>query len=90
MLCYVRACPSSSDYNLLLWQAFAGPPPSLPKKGDLVVYFPQGHLEYSAPAPAPVSEAPPTFDLKPEIICRVADVRLLVSSPFFFFPFFTF
>ncbi|KAK9192256.1 hypothetical protein WN943_020872 [Citrus x changshan-huyou] len=81
MLCYVRACPSS-DYNLLLWQAFAGPPPSLPKKGDLVVYFPQGHLEYSAPAPTPasVSKAPPTFYLKPEIICRVADVRYLVSK----------
>ncbi|XP_006482934.1 auxin response factor 3-like isoform X1 [Citrus sinensis] len=77
-LIFTEISDKDDDYNLLLWQAFAGPPPSLPKKGDLVVYFPQGHLEYSAPAS--VSKAPPTFDLKPEIICRVADVRYLVSK----------
>lgn len=79
-LIFTEISDKDDDYNLLLWQAFVGPPPSLPKKGDLVVYFPQGHLDYSAPAPAPVSEAPPTFDLKPEIICRVVDVQLLVSK----------
>nr|BAJ14105.1 auxin response factor 3 [Juncus prismatocarpus subsp. leschenaultii] len=31
--------------NIELWHACAGPVVSLPKKGSVVVYFPQGHLE---------------------------------------------
>ncbi|XP_021765997.1 auxin response factor 3-like [Chenopodium quinoa] len=36
---------SSSSVCMELWHACAGPLISLPKKGSLVVYLPQGHLE---------------------------------------------
>ncbi|KAJ0039236.1 hypothetical protein Pint_23886 [Pistacia integerrima] len=69
-----------SDRKSVLWLALAGPPRALPKKWDLVVYFPQGHLEYAAS----LSSLPPTealtFGLQPQIICRVVDVRLLVNK----------
>lgn len=65
--------PSSSTTSvcLELWHACAGPLISLPKKGSVVVYLPQGHLEH-------VSEFPASslFDLPPHLFCRVADVKL--------------
>ena len=70
--------PSSSTTSvcLELWHACAGPLISLPKKGSVVVYLPQGHLEH-------VSEFPASslFDLPPHLFCRVTDVKLHVSSP---------
>ncbi|KAH6766252.1 hypothetical protein C2S52_017235 [Perilla frutescens var. hirtella] len=48
----------------------------LPKKGDLVVYFPQGHLEVQANTEA----ALPWFDLPPQILCRVVDVQLIANK----------
>lgn len=58
---------------LELWHACAGPQVSLPKKGNAVVYFPQGHLEqlriYDSPAIAGVH-------LPPHVFCRVTDVKL--------------
>lgn len=64
---------SSSSVCLELWHACAGPLISLPKKGSLVVYFPQGHLEQLSDFPAAV------YDLPPHIFCRVVDVKLHVS-----------
>lgn len=70
--------PSSSIY-LELWHACAGPLTSLPKKGNVVVYFPQGHLEQlSSSSPFSCLEFP-TFDLPPHLCCRVVNVHLLVS-----------
>ncbi|KAJ0081290.1 hypothetical protein Patl1_10630 [Pistacia atlantica] len=64
---------SASGVSLELWHACAGPLISLPKRGSVVVYFPQGHFEhvsdYSAASSAP-------FDLPPHVFCRVADVKL--------------
>lgn len=57
-----------------LWHACAGPLITLPKKGNVVVYFPQGHLETTQ---FPLTQMP-TFDLSPQIFCRVMDVQLLV------------
>lgn len=57
-----------------LWHACAGPLITLPKKGNVVVYFPQGHLETS---PFPHTQMS-NFDLRPQIFCRVMDVQLLV------------
>lgn len=68
-----------SSVYMELWHACAGPLTSLPKKGNLVVYFPQGHLEQANSASFPPMEMP-TFDLPPQILCRVVDVHLLVSS----------
>ncbi|XP_041994892.1 auxin response factor 4-like isoform X2 [Salvia splendens] len=63
-----------------LWHACAGPLTSLPKKGNVVVYFPQGHMEQAASAsPFPHMDVP-TFDLPPQIFCRVVDVQLLANK----------
>ncbi|KAH7543854.1 hypothetical protein JRO89_XS15G0032100 [Xanthoceras sorbifolium] len=52
-------------------------------KATLVVYFPQGHLEYVALFPSlrlfPSTEAP-TFGLQPQIICRVVHVQLIANK----------
>ncbi|KAL6992475.1 Arf GTPase arf3, partial [Sarracenia purpurea var. burkii] len=61
---------SSSSVCLELWHACAGPLISLPKKGSVVVYFPQGHLEHVSDFPAA------TYDLPPHVFCRVLDVKL--------------
>ncbi|KAK1552561.1 hypothetical protein Q3G72_019182 [Acer saccharum] len=74
-----------SDHNLEVWSAFSGSRSSLPKKGDLVVYFPQGHLEYENPllsirAGQPTKEEVRTYDLQPQIICRVEHVQLMIME----------
>ncbi|KAK0574995.1 hypothetical protein LWI29_032331 [Acer saccharum] len=74
-----------SDHNSEVWSAFSGSRSSLPKKGDLVVYFPQGHLEYENPllsirAGQPTKEEVRTYDLQPQIICRVEHVQLIIME----------
>lgn len=61
----------SGSVCLELWHACAGPLISLPKRGSLVVYFPQGHLEHVPDFPG--VEA---YDLPPHVFCRVVDVKL--------------
>jgi hypothetical protein len=80
-------CSSSSSSSALvsssyleLWHACAGPLTSLPKKGNVVVYFPQGHLEQFSSLSLFSPLEIPTFDLKPQIFCRVVNVQLLVST----------
>ncbi|KAI3461452.1 hypothetical protein Pfo_018115 [Paulownia fortunei] len=69
-----------SSIYMELWHACAGPLTSLPKKGNVVVYFPQGHMEQAASAsPFPPMDMP-TFDLPPQIFCRVVDVQLLANK----------
>ncbi|KAI4334428.1 hypothetical protein L6164_019123 [Bauhinia variegata] len=69
----------SSSY-LELWHACAGPLTSLPKKGNAVVYFPQGHLEQVASF-SPISPLDtPTYDLQPQIFCKVVNVQLLANK----------
>ncbi|XP_027919610.1 auxin response factor 3-like isoform X2 [Vigna unguiculata] len=61
-----------SSVCLELWHACAGPMISLPKKGTLVVYFPQGHLEqhlHDFPLPA-------SANIPSHLFCRVLDVKL--------------
>ena len=76
--------PVSSSIYLELWHACAGPLTSLPKKGNVVVYFPQGHLEQAASSSPFSPSEMPSFDLHPQIFCRVVNVQLLVSSVFLF------
>lgn len=75
--------PVVSSIYMELWHACAGPLISLPKKGNAVVYFPQGHSEQIASSTAPFSsmEIPP-LDLQPQIFCKVVNVQLLVSNIF--------
>ncbi|KAE8720328.1 Auxin response factor 3 [Hibiscus syriacus] len=62
----------SSSVCLELWHACAGPLISLPKRGSIVVYFPQGHLE-QIPGFSGLASA---YDLPPHLFCRVVDVKL--------------
>lgn len=66
---------------LELWHACAGPLISLPKRGSVVVYLPQGHFEHVQDFPVNA------FDIPPHVFCRVLDVKLHVSVLFPFFPF---
>ncbi|XP_021637465.2 auxin response factor 3 isoform X2 [Hevea brasiliensis] len=61
---------ASSTVCLELWHACAGPLISLPKRGSVVVYFPQGHLEQLPDLPLAAC------DLPSHIFCRVVDVKL--------------
>ncbi|XP_061359025.1 auxin response factor 4-like isoform X2 [Gastrolobium bilobum] len=80
-------CSSSSSFSarvsssyLELWHACAGPLTSLPKKGNVVVYFPQGHLEQVASFSPFTPMEMPTYDLQPQIFCRVVNVQLLANK----------
>lgn len=84
---YSSSSPVSSSIFLELWHACAGPLTSLPKKGNVVVYFPQGHLEQLASSSPFSHRDMHNFDLHPQIFCKVVNVQLLVSF-FLFFPFF--
>ncbi|XP_071714821.1 auxin response factor 3-like [Rutidosis leptorrhynchoides] len=59
---------------LELWHACAGPLISLPKKGNAVVYCPQGHLEQLQSAGN--FHISGDFGLPPHVFCRVLDVKL--------------
>ncbi|GFQ02067.1 auxin response factor 4 [Phtheirospermum japonicum] len=77
--CCSVSAPSS--IYMELWHACAGPLTSLPKKGDFVVYLPQGHLEQAFSSSSLFSSMEvPTFDLPPQILCRVVDVHLLANK----------
>ncbi|XP_028757045.1 auxin response factor 4 isoform X2 [Neltuma alba] len=72
--------PRVSSSYLELWHACAGPLTSLANKGNVVVYFPQGHLEQLASF-SPFSPMDmPTYDLQPQIFCRVVNVQLLANK----------
>ncbi|CAA0823180.1 Auxin response factor 4 [Striga hermonthica] len=76
------SCSSKSGQSSVyveLWHACAGPLTRLPKKGNVVVYFPQGHLEQAASSPYPPVDLP-AFDLPTQIFCRVVDVEFLVNK----------
>ncbi|XP_044506651.1 auxin response factor 4-like isoform X1 [Mangifera indica] len=72
--------PLTSSIWFELWHACAGPLTSLPKKGNVVVYFPQGHLEQVASCSHSSPSEVPTFDLQAQIFCKVVDVKLLANK----------
>lgn len=66
---------------LELWHACAGPRISLPKKGTLVVYLPQGHLEHLAGGErAGGGGMLLRYDVPPHVFCRVVDVQLRAEA----------
>ncbi|CAE6251219.1 unnamed protein product [Arabidopsis arenosa] len=71
---------SASSIYSELWHACAGPLTCLPKKGNVVVYFPQGHLEQDAMVSYSSPLEIPKFDLNPQIFCRVVHVQLLANK----------
>ncbi|RRT49276.1 hypothetical protein B296_00050943 [Ensete ventricosum] len=66
---------------LELWHACAGPRIWLPKKGSLVVYLPQGHLEHLRDGDGGRGRGGiGGYDVPPHVLCRVVDVKLHVRS----------
>ncbi|XP_039070680.1 auxin response factor 3-like isoform X2 [Hibiscus syriacus] len=70
------ASGSGSSVCLELWHACAGPLIFLPKRGNVVVYFPQGHFEQVSDSPGVVA----AYDLPAHVFCRVVDVKLLAEG----------
>lgn len=75
---------NGSSIYMELWHACAGPLTTLPSKGNVVVYFPQGHLEqiasHSSTHFSPIDV--PSLGLAPQIFCKIVGVELLVSCWF--------
>ncbi|MQL80855.1 hypothetical protein Taro_013305 [Colocasia esculenta] len=69
---------STSSVCMELWHACAGPLISLPRKGSVVVYLPQGHLEQvvGACGVGAADSGLARRDVPPHIFCRVVDVKL--------------
>ncbi|XP_076942157.1 auxin response factor 2A-like [Bidens hawaiensis] len=60
-----------------LWRACAGPLVTVPRKDDLVFYFPQGHIEQVEASTNQVADQQmPVYNLPAKILCRVLNVEL--------------
>lgn len=59
-----------------LWKACAGPLVEVPRYGERVFYFPQGHMEQlvASTNQRVVDKDIPVFNLPPKILCRVLNV----------------
>ncbi|OIT02046.1 PREDICTED: auxin response factor 9-like [Nicotiana attenuata] len=64
-----------------LWKLCAGPLVDVPKDGERVYYFPQGHMEQlEASMNQELNLRIPSFNLKPKILCRVIHTQLLAEQ----------
>ncbi|KAA8540625.1 hypothetical protein F0562_024456 [Nyssa sinensis] len=60
-----------------LWHACAGPLVTVPREGEHVFYFPQGHIEQVEASTNQVADqAMPVYNLPSKILCRVINVQL--------------
>ncbi|XP_050378925.1 auxin response factor 2 [Argentina anserina] len=60
-----------------LWHACAGPLVTVPREGERVFYFPQGHIEQvEASTNQRAEQQMPVYNLPPKILCRVINVHL--------------
>ncbi|MCO5550310.1 hypothetical protein L7F22_003793 [Adiantum nelumboides] len=67
----------SGNYLEELWRACAGPLVSVPKQGDGVWYFPQGHMEQVAASTQQVlNQLPNSISLASKVFCRVLSCTL--------------
>ncbi|KAF8648651.1 hypothetical protein HU200_064699 [Digitaria exilis] len=76
--------PSSNSGDPLypeLWRACAGPLVNVPKPGDLVFYFPQGHIEQVEASMNQVAQNQMrVYDLPSKLLCRVLNVELKAET----------
>nr|XP_043626664.1 auxin response factor 18-like [Erigeron canadensis] len=73
--------PSEDGLYKELWKACAGPLVDVPKDGERVFYFPQGHMEQlEAPSNPDLNETIPHFNLNSKILCRVVHTQLLAEQ----------
>lgn len=69
------------DLYTELWKACAGPLVDVPRNGERVYYFPQGHMEQLEASTNQESNLQiPRFNLPPKILCRVLNVHLLAEE----------
>ncbi|KAK4766372.1 hypothetical protein SAY87_008014 [Trapa incisa] len=71
-----QGTPSDALYREL-WHACAGPLVNLPREGERVYYFPQGHMEQlEASMHQGIEQQMPLFNLPSKILCEVVNVHL--------------
>nr|WGH73283.1 binding protein transporter ARF9B [Mangifera indica] len=71
----------SDDLYTELWKACAGPLVDVPKRGERVYYFPQGHMEQlEASTNQEPNQRIPFFPLPSKILCRVININLLAEQ----------
>ncbi|KAL2939463.1 Auxin response factor 1 [Bienertia sinuspersici] len=64
-----------------LWYACAGPLVNVPREGERVYYFPQGHMEQlEASTHQGFDKQMPSFDLPSKILCKVANIELRAEN----------
>ncbi|CAH2035917.1 unnamed protein product [Thlaspi arvense] len=64
-----------------LWKICAGPLFDLPKYGENIYYFPQGHIEHlEAYTKDDLGQIRPIFDIPSKIRCNVTDIQLKVEN----------
>ncbi|CAN4110777.1 unnamed protein product [Withania somnifera] len=74
------ASPNGALYKEL-WHACAGPLVTVPRVGERVYYFPQGHMEQLEASTHQGSDQHlPSFDLPAKILCEVMNVHLRAES----------
>ncbi|KAG9448225.1 hypothetical protein H6P81_014353 [Aristolochia fimbriata] len=67
----------SDDLYEELWRACAGPLVDVPRQGERVFYFPQGHMEQlQASTNQELDQQIPLFNLPSKILCRVVHIQL--------------
>ncbi|GLU00831.1 hypothetical protein SLE2022_181700 [Rubroshorea leprosula] len=69
------------DLDTELWKACAGPLVDVPRAGERVFYFPQGHMEQlEASTNQELNQQLPLFNLLSKILCRVVHIQLLAEQ----------
>ncbi|KAL2513763.1 Auxin response factor 1 [Forsythia ovata] len=64
-----------------LWHACAGPLVTVPREGERVYYFPQGHMEQlEASTQQGIDQQLPSFNLPAKILCKVMYVHLRAEA----------
>ncbi|OWM85201.1 hypothetical protein CDL15_Pgr027988 [Punica granatum] len=73
--------PAEDDLYAELWKACAGPLVDVPRQGERVYYFPQGHMEQlEASTNQELNQSLPLFGLPSKILCHVMHVQLLAEQ----------
>ncbi|KAH7862066.1 hypothetical protein Vadar_034324 [Vaccinium darrowii] len=69
-----------TDLYTELWKACAGPLVDVPRHGERVFYFPQGHMEQlQASTNQELNQQIPLFNLPSKILCRVMNIQLMAE-----------
>ncbi|KAK4788705.1 hypothetical protein SAY86_020024 [Trapa natans] len=73
--------PGEENLYTELWKACAGPLVDVPRQGERVYYFPQGHMEQlEASTNQELNQSLPLFGLPSQILCHVMHVDLMAEQ----------